>query len=155
MNSRARIVEMACIMLLLFLFGASTYSLVAAGFGSFNRMNKSQDECLNMRVAINYLTTHIRRFDMEGSVRIFDSPLGTCLVLGEDIDGERYETRIYFHNGHLHESFVSAETPYDEGYGAEIIPLDSFDIKRENNVIGIELSGGANKRNITLALMAE
>ena len=155
MNSRGRIVEMASIMLLLFLFGASTYSLVAAGFGSFTRMNKSQDECLNTRVAMNYLSMHIRRADTKGAVRIEDSPLGTCLVLGEDIEGERYETRIYFHNGHLQESFVSAETPYDEGFGAEIIQLDSFDIKRQNNMIGIELSSGVNKRNMKLTLMSE
>jgi len=154
MIKRGPIIEMTCMMTLLFLFGASTYSLVAAGYGSFNRMNKLQDECLNTRVAMNYLSMHIRRSDARGAVRIDDSPQGTCLVLGEDIDGERYETRIYLYNGYLQESFVSAETPFDEGYGFEIIPLDSFSIKRENNMIEIELSSGVNKRGMKLALMS-
>jgi len=154
MSKHGPIIEMACIVTLLFLFGASTYSLVAAGFGSFNRMNESQDECLNTRVAMNYLSTHIRRSDVEGSVRIDNSPFGACLVLSEDIEGERYETRIYLHNGHLEESFVSADMPFDEGYGAEIIPLDSFSIKREKNMIEIEISSGVNKRSVKLTLMS-
>ena len=154
MNNRGRMIETACITTLLFLFGASTYSLVAAGFGSFNRMNKSQDECLNTRVAMNYLSMHIRRSDVNGSVRIDDSTLGTCLVLSEDIEGERYETRIYFYNGYLQESFVSADMPLDEKYGAEIIQLNSFNIRRENNMIEIELSSGANKRSMKLTLMS-
>jgi len=141
-------------MILLFLFGASTYSLVAAGYESFDRMNKSQEELLNTRVAMNYLSMQIRRFDAKDAVWIDDSPLGTRLVLGEDIDGERYETRIYFYDGYLQESFVSAETPFDENYGFEIIPLDSFNIKRENNMIEIELSSGVNKRSMKLVLMS-
>jgi len=154
MNKHGPIIEMACMVALLFLFGASTYSLAVTGFGSFNRMNKFQDACLNTRVAMNYLSTHIRRSDMENSIRIDDSQFGDCLVLSEDIDGERYETRIYLYNGHLHESFVSADMPFDEGYGAEIIQLDSFSIKRENNMIEIELSSGVNKRSMKLTLMS-
>jgi len=154
MSKHGQIIEISCMVALLFLFGASTFSLAVAGFGSFNRMNQSQDECLNTRVAMNYLSTHIRRSDMEGSIRIDDSPFGDCLVLSEDIEGERYETRIYLHNGHLHESFVSADMPFDEGYGAEIVQLDSFSIKRENNMIEIELSSGVNKRSMKLTLMS-
>ena len=141
-------------MILLLLFGGSTYFLVAAGYESFKRMNKSQDECLNARVAMNYLSMHIRRADAKGAVRIDDSPTGTRLVLGEDIEGERYETRIYFYNGYLRESFVSAETPFDEEYGFEIIQLDSFNIRRENNMIEIELSSGVHERSMKLTLMS-
>jgi hypothetical protein len=117
-------------------------------------MTESQDECLNARVAMNYLTMHIRRADAEGSVRIDNSPAGACLVLNEDIEGDGYETRIYLYNGYLHESFVPAETPFSEEYGFEIIPLDSFVIKRENNMLELELSSGANKRSMKLMLNA-
>jgi hypothetical protein len=154
MNNRGPIIEMACIMTILLLFGISAYALVATGYGSFNRMTKSQDECLNARVAINYLSMHIRRFDTKDSVQVDYSPTGNRLVLSEDIGGERYETRIYFFNGYLRENFVSADTPFNEEYGFEIIPIDSFDIKRENNMIEIELSSGVNKRNMKLMLMS-
>ena len=154
MSKHGPTIEKICIITLLFLFGASTYSLIAAGYGSFNRMNKSQDESLSMRVAMNYLSMHIRRSDTGDSVRIDDSHLGTCLVLGEDIDGERYETRIYLYNGYLQESFVSAETPFNEEYGFEIIQLDSFNITRVNNMIEIELSRGTARRSMKLTLMS-
>lgn len=154
MNKHGTIIEMACILILLILFGGSTYSLAVAGYESFNRMNKSQDECLNTRVAMNYLSMHIRRSDTKDSVRIDDSPMGNCLVLSENIEGERYETRIYLHNGYLQESFVSAKTPFYEDYGLEIIQLDSFNIKRKNNMIEIELSSGVNKRSTKLTLMS-
>ena len=155
MSKRGPIIEKTCIMILLLLFGGSTYFLVAAGYESFTRMNKSQDDCLNMRVATNYLSMQIRRFDVKGAVLIDDSPPGTRLVLGEDIDGERYETRIFFHNSYLRESFTSAEMPFDEEYGFEIIKLDSFNIRRENNMIDIELSNGASRRSMKLTLMSE
>jgi len=145
---------MVCMALLLLSLGASTCVLVAAGYGSFNRMNELQDGCLNTRVAMNYVSMQIRRFDTEGAVRIDDSRPGTRLVLSEDIEGERYETRIYLYKGYLRESFVPAEAPSEDEHGFEIIPLDSFVIKRENNVIDIELSSGANKRNMKLTLMS-
>ena len=154
MSRRGAIIQMICIITLLFSLGASTCILVAAGYGSFNRMNEFQDECLNTRVAINYVSMQIRRSDMKGSIRLDDSRPETCLILSEDIEGEIYETRIYIYNGYLRESFVPAETPFNAEYGFEIIQLDSFIVKRENNVIGIELSSGANKRNITLTLMS-
>jgi len=145
---------MCCIMLLLLLFGASICILFSAGYESFGRMNKLQDECLNTRVAMNYLSMHLRRADATGAVRIEELPNGTLLVLSEDIEGESYETRIYLYDGYLRESFVSADTPFDEEYGFEIVELDSFVIKRENNMIEIELSQGVNKRNIKLTLMS-
>ena len=154
MEKRGLIIEKACVIILLFSIGASVYALVAAGYRSFNRMNKMQDECLNSRVAMNYVSMRIRRSDAKGAVRIDNSPRGTCLVLSEDISGESYETRIFLHNGYLLESFVSAETPFDEEYGFEIIQLDSFDVKRENNMIEIILSSGASKRSIKLTLMS-
>jgi hypothetical protein len=154
MNKRGAIIQMACTIILLLLFGISTYILVAAGYGSFNRMTISQDEYLNTRVAMNYLSMHIRRSDAAGSVRIDSSAQGTCLVLSEDVEGENYETRIYLYNGYLQESFVPSETPFNEENGFEIIQLDSFAIKRENNVIEIELSSGVNRRSMKLMLNA-
>ena len=154
MNKRASTVEMCCVMLLLFLFGASTCAMFVAGYESFGRMNKLQDDCLNTRVAMNYVSMHIRRADVSRAVRVEDSTLGTILTLSEDIEGESYETRIYLHNGYLKESFVSAETPFDEEYGFEIIQLDSFGIRRENNMIVIEISRGVDKRSMKLALRA-
>ena len=154
MSRRGPIIETACIMILLLFLGVSACALVAAGYDSFNRMNKQQDEGLNTRVAMNYVSMRIRRSDTHGAVRIDDSEMGTYLTLSEVIEGEIYETRIYRHNGYLQESFVSADTPFEEEYGFEIIQLDSFDIKRENNVIEIELSSGADRRSMKLALMA-
>ena len=154
MSRRGRIIQMTCIIALLFSLGVSTCVLIAAGYGSFSRMSEFQDECLNTRVAMNYVSMHIRRFDAENSVRIDEYPMGTCLVLSEDIEGEKYETRIYLYNGYLRESFVSAESPFNEEYGFEIIQLDSFAIERENNVIEIELANGASRRNMTLTLMS-
>ena len=154
MNKRGSIIQMICTITLLLSLGISTCILVTAGYGSFSRMNEFQDECLNARVAMNYVSMQIRRFDVTGSVRIDDSLPGTRLVLSEDIDGEIYETRIYLHDGRLRESFVPAEAPFNEEYGFEIIQLDSFAVKRENNVIEIELASGANKRNMTLTLMS-
>ena len=154
MSRRGRVIQTTCIIILLFSLGVSTCILIRAGYESFSRMNEFQDECLNTRVAMNYLSMHIRRSDARDSVRIDDSPLGTCLVLSEDIEGETYETRIYLHDGYLYESFVPAESPFDEEYGFEIIQLDSFAIKRESNVIEIELASGANKRSMKLALMS-
>jgi len=154
MSRRGRVIQTTCIIILLFSLGVSTCILIRAGYGSFSRMNEFQDECLNTRVATNYLSMHIRRSDARDSVRIDDSPLGTRLVLIEDIEGETYETRIYLYDGYLRESFVSAESPFNEENGFEIIQLDSFAIKRESNVIEIELSSGVNKRSMKLALMS-
>ena len=154
MTRRGSIIQMTCIMTLLLSLGASTCILVAAGYGSFSRMNEFQDECLNTRVAMNYVSMLIRRFDVNDSVRIDDSRPVTRLVLSEDIEGEIYETRIYLYNGYLMESFVPAESPFNEEYGFEIIPLDSFAVKRESNVIEIELSSGVNKRNMKLTLVS-
>ena len=144
-------ISSTCIITLLLSLGISICILIASGYDSFGRMNELQDECLNTRVAMNYVAMQIRRFDAKDSIRIDDSPSGTRLSLSEEIDGDIYETRIYLYGGYLRESFVAAESPFNEEYGFEIIPLDSFVLKRESNMMEIELSNGGNRRSMKIA----
>lgn len=132
MRSRlgAGFLEILFITALLLLFGVTTYTLVAVGGGSYNRVMSKRDVNVTVRVALSYLSTQLRQHDEAGAVSVRTLPDGAqCLVLASQTEaGDVYETRIYCDNGYLKESVVLAEEPFDASFGSEITPLRGLTI---------------------------
>jgi len=151
-HGRSNLIQMIITLLLILCFGAGSFLLVAAESGSYKRLKEMREECLNLRVGMNYLLTRIRQFDATGAITIYDSPVGLCLVLREDIGGEAYETRIFLQDNKMRECFTPAYEPFNADAGFDIADIDSFNIDYINAVglINIELSGGNDKRSVMI-----
>ncbi len=115
--------ETLCVAALLLLFGVTTYTLVAVGGQSFDKILQKRDVSSNLRVAVSFMANHIRQNDLTGGVELRDGAQGYLLVLSQDYGGERYDTIIYQHDGKLMEALLSAEQAFDPRMGDELVPL--------------------------------
>lgn len=122
------LVEMFCMGLLLLLFGIGAYTLVMMGSDSFARMLARRDAGANVRIALSFAANQIRNADMEGGVSIRATEAGDALVLTQVIDGERYDTYIYWHNNTLKECFQAADVPFVPEAGEWLTGLGGFSL---------------------------
>ena len=126
---------MMCILLLL--FGATGYTLVAVGSNGYSRILARRDENNNARVAISYLTMRLRQNDAATMVELVAYEKGKYgLALMERVDMEMYETRIYLYEGLLYESFVKSETRFHPLNGFVIGHLSRWELSIEETEEG-------------------
>jgi hypothetical protein len=126
--NRSGLFKMISAAVLLLAIGVSAFSLVAAESGGYRRLRGTQDEGMNLRIASNYLLMRIRQFNTEGGVSVTETADGPYLVLRESIDGDDFETRIYWHENQLMEQFVFDFMPFGTDGGFHIVDLDAFDV---------------------------
>lgn len=128
------------VLALLLVFAGISVALIALGGQAYRSILTSADENAQRRASVGYVLGRIRAFDSQDGIRIeritLDGEALDVLILGEDIEGERYETRIYCAKGQLREQFVSAETELKEADDGEIIAaLAQFEAEQTGGLI--------------------
>jgi hypothetical protein len=119
--------ELIFIAALLLLFGATSFMVVSAGGGSYQRVMDKRAVSGDLRVALSYLTTQLRQNDEAGAVSLRPDPSGgDMLVFTQTFDGESYETRVYLADGRLMEATVAADASFETLAGTEIVPLTGW-----------------------------
>jgi hypothetical protein len=138
---RSGMFQMIATAFLLMVIGVSAFSLIVAQSDSYRRLRDTQEECMNLRIASNYLLMRVRQHNEAGGISITETPSGPCLVLHEFIDGDEFVTRIFLYGSRLTESFTYADEPFYAGSGYPICGIDYFNItySDENNMLSFEL----------------
>ena len=113
-------------LLLLCVFAACVLSVLLAGAGTYRRLTERDRASYDSRTATQYLATRIRQADRQGAVSVRAFEGRDALVLTEEIDGELYETRIYYCDGYLRELFTVAGADLAPEDGEKILPAGSF-----------------------------
>ena len=118
--------------LLLFgVFAVCILSVLLTGADAYRRLTQRDQASYNYRTAVQYLATRIRQMDRAGSVSVRAFEGRDALVLTEEIDGARYETRVYDHDGYLCELFTAADSGAMPEDGEKILPVDTLRIYME------------------------
>ena len=113
-------------LLLLCVFAACVLSVLLAGAGTYRKLTARDRASYDSRTATQYLATRIRQADRQGAVSVRAFEGRDALVLTEEIDGELYETRIYYCDGYLRELFTVAGADLAPEDGEKILPAGSF-----------------------------
>ena len=113
-------------LLLLCVFAACVLSVLLAGAGTYRKLTARDRASYDSRTATQYLATRIRQADRQGAVSVRAFEGRDALVLTEEIDGELYETRIYYCDGYLRELFTAAGADLLPEDGEKILPAGSF-----------------------------
>lgn len=103
-------------LLLLGVFAVCVLSVLLTGADSYRRLTERDREAYGRRTAAQYLTTKVRQGDQWNGVSVEDFGGRDALVFEEEIDGETYVTRVYYHDGYIREQFSSTD--------AELAPED-------------------------------
>ena len=113
-------------LLLLCVFAACVLSVLLAGAGTYRKLTARDRASYDSRTAPQYLATRIRQADRQGAVSVRAFEGRDALVLTEEIDGELYETCIYYCDGYLRELFTTAGADLAPEDGEKILPAGSF-----------------------------
>lgn len=128
------------VLAMILLFAGLSVALIALGGQAYRAIQNTADQNAHRRASVGYVTGKIHALDCRDAVRVERMMLnGTetdVLILGEIIDGETYETRIYCSNQVLREQFVSADTALESADdGEEIAKLQSFEVELDSGML--------------------
>ena len=131
------IIEITFVMILLAIFGFTTFTLVAVGASSYEKMLHEREEHANMRVAISYISNRVRQGDAEKALRIAEIEGNQALVLRQTEDGEVYETWIYMQNNELCEMFIPEGVSFSASDGVSLVAINGIDMYLDETGQGI------------------
>lgn len=121
-------VEMFFVMALLALFGLTTYTLIAVGSNSFQKLMDERESNTDLRVALSYINMKIHQFDTAGALTVESGEDGGRLVLSELIGTTTYNTAIYLRDGKLCEATYDASERFDPSSGFDLVALSGMSI---------------------------
>ncbi len=123
MNKNQNRLKMGRLMaLLLFvIFAVCILAVLLTGADVYKRMVERDRISYNQRTAASFLATKVRQADRMDSIQVLEHEGRDVLVIGEDIEGSRYETWIYCYDGYLRELFAAAGSGLDLEAGDKVL----------------------------------
>lgn len=127
--------------LLLFgVFAVCILSVLLTGADAYRRLSARDRDSFDRRTAAQYLTTRVRQGDRAGLLWVEEFGGGTALVLAEDIDGERYLTRVYCWDGAVRELFSAADGGFSPEDGEILMAAQRLCFSLEGSLLTVELT---------------
>lgn len=133
------LIEITFVMILLALFGITTYTLVAVGANNYEKMLLEREDHARMRVALSYISTRVRQGDAENALRIASIESGSALVISQEEDGEVYETWIYMRGNELCELYIPKEAGFSSASGIPLVPIGGMEVSMADNGRGLHI----------------
>ena len=145
----AKITEVLAL-LTLAVFALCVLLVLLTGAGTYRNLVDRSGESHARRTALGYLTTRVRQAE---TVELAAFQGCEALVLGETVQGERYVTRIYCHEGWLMELFSTADGTFTPEDGEKILPLRAMSLTHQDGTVTAALTDEAGvTRSVTIYL---
>lgn len=131
------------VLMLFGVFAGCVLGVLLTGADAYQRLTDRGQETFDERTAAQYLTTRVRQADAAGGV--FVDPFSqssdeVTLFLEENIDGERYLTRVYCWEGYLCELFGGAEEDFAPEDGEKVLALQDLSLSLADGMLEAELT---------------
>lgn len=108
------------------------------GAGSYRRLVEQGQEQYNARTAVQYVATRLRQAE---EIQLTAFGTGDALVLPQTVEGERYVTYVYCHNGCLRELYCREGAPLTPEDGEAVLEADGLTLSLEEDVLTVTISG--------------
>lgn len=133
-------------LLLLGIFAVCILMILLTGANTYHRLTRKDSSAYDRRICIQYIATQVRQAERADSVSVERFGDGDALLLKEEIEGQKYVTRIYTNGGYLMELF-SADTallaPED---GRKIMELDALELSLNDGLLRIVCTDALGQR---------
>ena len=114
------------VLLLFAVFAVCILAVLLTSADTYCRLSDRDQDSYDRRTAAQYITTKVWQTDRQGAVSVDSFEGRDTLVLAEEIDGEPYLTRIYYHDGYIRELFTSADGEMLPEDGEKILEAAGF-----------------------------
>jgi hypothetical protein len=125
------LIELIFVMVLLILFGLTSFTLVVSGSSTYKKLTNSRNSNSELRVALSYVNMKVRQNDELNSIRvdnISSSTGSSALVISKTMGGKPYETWIYCSRGRLREAIVRKGIQPVDDLSTEIAEISGFKV---------------------------
>lgn len=122
-------VNLISVLLIFGVFILASLMLVNVGVKAYKNIVLATNDNFQLRTSLSYVATKARQSYTANSLYIEEKEGIFVLVLGEEIEGTKYETLIYHYKGYLCELYREAGMDYDLNFGVPVIEIDHFNIK--------------------------
>ena len=136
-------IENAFVLVLFAVFAVTIVAVLALGANRYKSLVERDNESYNKRIITSYVSAQIRNNDMADAVQIggFSSPETedgvNTLHLFEEIEGMKYDLRIYYYEGRIYELFSSVEAEMSPEDGTPVMEAQGLTFERQGNIIHI------------------
>ncbi|MDP3448486.1 MAG: DUF4860 domain-containing protein [Eubacteriales bacterium] len=138
---------------LLAAFALLSLIVVVVGARSYRMINASAERAFVSRTGMSYLIGKVRGADAAGMIDLRNENGIRVLTLGQEFDGERYNTYIYCDKAQVREYFARASLAFSPDYGEPIFEASSLSVAIEDGLFNIEIvDAGGETHTATLYL---
>ena len=146
-------IEGAFVLVLFAVFAITVIAVLALGANSYRRLVSRDNDAYNRRIITSYVAAKIRSSDAVASVEVGgfssakkDDGVNT-LHLYRDIEGDIYDQRIYYYDGHVYEMLTIADNNIAPGDGSPVLECHGLDFAMEDGVITVNAKDTEDREN--------
>ena len=129
------LVHTVCVLAVICMFGISAMMLGSVGASVYKNIAERNLNSFELRTSLSYVKTKINQFDEIGKISVEERDGIKMLILSEDIEGEIFDTAVYFNKGKLYEITGAKGMKFKPDDGFAILSVDSFEITENNGLI--------------------
>lgn len=128
---------------LLVIFFMVLMSGLAAGVAMYQAVANNQIDTNNARMQAGLLASNVHINDAYNAIGVSQGPEGRALVLSNEIDGSKYEMRIYLFEGHIVQEYSPSGVQYSPGRAQPLLESSVFEFEQYGNLLVIHTDQGA------------
>ncbi len=136
----ARSGETVAALLLFAVFAIGVLSVLLGGAGLYRRINLRSDAAYGERTSAGYIMTKLRQAETPSSVSKSAFGDGDAIAIEQYLEGDRFVTYVYCHDGWLMELFVMDGGEFAPEDGERIIKASAIEVEEGDGLLLIELT---------------
>lgn len=129
------LVHTVCVLAVICMFGISAMMLGSVGASVYKNIAERNLNSFELRTSLSYVKTKINQYDEAGRIAVEERDGVKMLILSEEVQGEIFDTAVYFNKGKLYEITGAKGMKFKPDDGFAILNVDSFDISENNGLI--------------------
>ena len=129
------IVHTVCVLAVICMFGISAMMLGSVGASVYKNIAERNLNSFELRTSLSYVKTKINQYDEIGKIAIEERDGIKMLILSEEVEGEIYDTSVYFNKGKLYEITGERGMKFKPDDGFAILSVDSFEITEKDGLV--------------------
>ena len=129
------LVHTVCVLAVICMFGISAMMLGSVGASVYKNIAERNLNSFELRTSLSYVKTKINQYDESGKLTIEERDGIKMLILSEEVEGETFDTAVYFNKGKLYEITGVKGMKFKPDDGFAILSVDSFEITEDNGLV--------------------
>lgn len=134
-NREKGLVHTVCVLAVICMFGISAMMLGSVGASVYKNIAERNLDSFELRTSLSYVKTKINQYDEMGKISVEERDGLKMIVLSEEVEGEIFDTAVYFNKGKLYEITGAKGMKFKPEDGFEILSVDGFEITEKNGLV--------------------